>query len=195
MTQFQVKLLEVDSLIQLEEIVLSRKRMGVHPISVDEASENFGKLSTLIRDPDGNNFIWGAYDGSILSAALVQTFADPCYRDWLMSYLTVNPKLRYPWNYSKNGLDEVWAAAIKLADERGRNTIRWSLPLAWAETQERTKKTSNVWKDYSIHTYAIVKAGQVPVNGFDKWVAGKAKPYDVALKRAIKSHLPDVSII
>jgi hypothetical protein len=193
--QFQVRLLEVDSLPQLEEIVLSRKRMGVHPISLEDARETFVKLSLLVTTPDGKNFVWGSFDGNLLSAVLVQTFATPCERDWLMSYLTVNPKSRYPWNYSKNGLDEAWEAAIKLAEEKGRTIIRWSLPLEWAQTQEKTKKTSRIWKQYTIHTYAIVKAGEIPTNGLDQWIAGKVKPYDVALKKAFKSDMPDVSVI
>lgn len=192
---FRVELLGPDALPQIEEIVLSRQRMGVHVITEEAAQETYRKLSSLILDPNSIDTFWGSYQGEMLCSFLVQTISEKVPKDWLMSYLTVNPKCSSPWNYSKNGLDDCWEAAFKNAEDKGRFTVRWSLPLIWARTQDRTKKTSRIWKDYTIETYSIVKAGDIPHEKFDQWIAGKAKPYDVALKKASKSYSNNVPVI
>lgn len=189
--EFHSKLLTIESLPSLKNIILSRQRVGGYPIDQDAALTTFQKLSGCIVEPDNYSYVWGGYYKDTLCSVLSQSFARPIHnppvQNWLMSYLAVNPEWRSPWNYSKNGLDQCWKEAFQLAESRGIHSVRWSLPTAWAHTQERTKKTSAVWKDYTIKTYATVTAGEVPINALDRWVAGNVKTYDVSLKEAYRS--------
>lgn len=194
-SKFIVRRLNDSDLGQLETIIVSRCQMGIATITVAEARATFEKIKENVVIPNDRTIVWGSFDGDFLSAVLVQSIAELCKYDWLMSYLVVNHESKYPWNYSKNGLDEAWERAIEFAESTGRHVIRWSLPIVWARTQERTKKSSRIWKNYTIDTYSLVKAGTQPDNPFDCWVAGNIKPYDVILRRAVRSDKSNISVL
>jgi len=187
---YKIAILDQNSLPDIQEIILTRKKMGVHHITIEQALKTYEKISSVILrpEPDNETYIWGAFRNNMISAFMVQSFSKKCKEDWLMAYLAVNTKIKKPWNYSKNGMDELWAESINYAESKGSHVIRWSVPAKWANTQQRTQVSSSVWKKYTIYTYCQVPTGTTPEHKLDQWVAGNVKPYDVVLKKAIISN-------
>lgn len=103
---------------------------------------------------------------------------------WYMTML--GTKSSYRWNYKLNGLEHCWAYAMARAEHAGIYKIVYSLPVAWARTQRRTLKTSDVWQKYDLYYDCIIPAGSMPTWPEHKNVFGKlTKEHDVLIKTAI----------
>jgi hypothetical protein len=72
------------------------------------------------------------------------------------------------------------------AENAGIYKIVYALPTAWARTQRRTIKTSDVWQKYDLYYDCIIPAGSMPVWPEHKNVFGSiVKEHDVLIKTAI----------
>lgn len=103
---------------------------------------------------------------------------------WYMTML--GTKSHHRWNYKLNGLEHCWAYAMARAENAGIYKIVYALPTAWARTQRRTLKTSDVWWKYDLYYDCIIPAGTMPVWPEHKNVFGSiTKEHDVLIKTAI----------
>lgn len=190
---FAVRQIGASDLPEVQRIFLLRNQVGKEQLEPDAAKEHASRFYEAIENSQA--IIWGAFDGKMLAAYLCQEFAFSRYH-WLMSFLATNPEVGAPWNYRLNGLDALWEAAFLEGKKRGKRSVVWSLPGVWAKTASRIQHTSTVWKDYHIHQFATVKAGEVPSNPFDRWVSGsRPKSYDVVLRCAWKNSTPALGLL
>jgi hypothetical protein len=167
-----------------EKILRLQQQIGKEYITDAQIETAVGALNQSVKDRTITT--WAAFTPEKeMVAYLVQSFSLRFPRTWMMPFLIRNPNYAAPWNYAKNGMDELWQAAFRHAASQHRNIVTWSLPIEWAQTAQRTKLTSSVWKNLHIHTFSVVKAGEMPTNKFDLYTFGtRAKPYDVVLRAA-----------
>jgi hypothetical protein len=125
----------------------------------------------------------GYFENNELRSFLMQQFTGRGPM-WYMIMLGTNSSCR--WNYKLNGLEHCWKYAMNRAEEAGIYKIVWSMPLAWAKTQRRTYKTTDVWYRYEIFYDCIIPAGTMPEWPEHKNVFGTfIKEHDVLIKSAI----------
>lgn len=177
--------LQLNQLPLIQEMLLARASIGKQKLSEEELQDVLLQIETAMKEYPKHIIYWGVLQDKKLRCFLSQEFRDRFKDDWNMSFLMTNPSFGSAWNYQKNGLDALWRAAFSIGNYRGRRTVRWSLPAAWAGSQIKTQRTSLVWPKYNIESYRVVPAGELPSDDLDSWVFGKrVKSYDVVLRKA-----------
>jgi hypothetical protein len=166
-----------------EQIFVAQHQIGKQQLSSDQLEAGVKALYESLE----NKYIvhWGCLDGNRFMGYLTQVFSPKIAHHWMMSFLCTNPAIGERWDYSKNGMDTLWRAAIVCGNTYKCTNIVYSLPATWARTTDRTQRTSRVWKPYEFHVFNTVKANELPELPFDRWVFGQnPKPYDVLLRCA-----------
>lgn len=124
----------------------------------------------------------GYFENGVLISFLTQQYTSRSPM-WYMTMLATRSP--HPWNYKMNGLEMCWANAMDRAESMGTYRILWSMPVAWANSQRRTIKTSDVWPRYEIYNEVVVKSNTLPQWPEHKNVFGKlVKDHDVLIKSA-----------
>lgn len=167
-------------------------KQRLSPADVDRGIEVLRKTISDLRQ-----VTWLAFDAdkNFLSY-MVQFFPHTCPNHWLMPFLVTNPDMHLPWDYSKNGMEQLWIRGMSFGKYYNCHNVLWSLPTAWVKTTERTRRTSKVWKNYDIHAFGEVQAGELPENPFDRVVFGQnPKSYDVTLRCAWPTARPGLEVL
>ena len=178
----KVQLLTRERLPEAVRAFSLQHQIGKQQLSADETQAG---IEVLERSLKARNVVtWTAYKDEVFAGYLVQQFIE-AEGHWLMPFLVTNPDQRLPWNYSKNCMEQLWARAMGFGRLRNRLNVLWSMPVSWTRTTTKTQRSSPVWQEYVINTYAVIPAGELPANQFDRIVFGeKPKSYDVALRVA-----------
>ncbi len=180
-----VRDLIIDDLGQIIDLIRSKNK--ITGISIKDYNlEYFEKEISLFLKPYPNEDLGrviGYFENNILVSFLTQQFTlrGPM---WYMTML--GTKSLNQWNYKKNGLENCWSYAMARAERNNIYKVLWAMPSAWARTQKRTIKTTDVWNRYDIYYDCIIPAGELPVWTEHKSVFGKiVKDHDVLIKSAI----------
>jgi hypothetical protein len=175
-----------------ERVFIARHQIGKHQLSSEQIEDGLRSMRDTIDDR--RIFHWGCFSANgQFMGYLVQAFGR-APRHWLMPFLATNPEIGEPWDYTKNGMDALWRTAIVTGRIHKRTDIVYSLPTTWERTTDRTQRTSEVWKGFTIVGYDKVPAGTLPAHEFDRWVFGETpKPYDVTLRCAFQIKTPGLA--
>lgn len=168
-----------------ENLLRARQRVGKQLLSDEELE---AAVVELHKSLENNRIVqYGAFnERDELMSQLTQVFSSQPYDHWLMSFLSTNPKLELGWDYRVNGLDALWNAAFVTGNVHKVPHAIWSLPKGWARTQEKTVRTSSVWKRHDVISFAEVPAGEVPTDPVLRWAFGdRPKTYDVVIRRSV----------
>ena len=180
-----VKDLSLDDLGHIMDIIRSKNKITGIDIKNYDLSFFENEIS-LFLEPYPNKHmgrVIGYYEDDKLISFLTQQFTERGPM-WYMTMLgTSSP---HPWNYKLNGLEDCWKYAMTRAEKHEIYKILWAMPIAWARTQRRTFKTTDVWYRYEIFYDTIIPAGTLPKWPEHKNVFGSiVKDHDVLIKSAI----------
>jgi hypothetical protein len=180
-----VRDLTISDLGQLMDVISSKNKITGIDIK-DYDLDYFKNEISLFLQPYPNKDLGrvvGYFKDDQLISFLTQQFTSRGPM-WYMTMLGTRSPNR--WNYKLNGLEDCWAYAMARAERNRIYRVLWAMPTAWARTQPRTLKTSDVWQKYDLYYEGIIPAGELPIWPEHKSVFGKLiKNHDVLIKSAV----------
>lgn len=163
-------------------------------LSVLHAHDNIGKVPYAAMENEISLFeqryftnplirIVGYFEDGRLISFLIQHMSNRIAA-WHMTLLSTISQHR--WDYKKNGLEYCWANAMDFAEKQRVFRVYWALPEAWARSQQRTVKTSDVWPRYDIYIEDIVPPQERPKKEEHDLAFGtKLKPHTITIKSGL----------